>query len=573
MKNTKYSSTSALLILAMASSSQAQTTYTFSANALGAYNWNAPTGSGWDLKPASASDTTLNFSNGTSALPAAQGTSTTLTANNDIPGVLQLNALNMTYRGPASGTAPSVLISGNQLDFRSNGLVNPTLLFNTAGNVMPSVTISSNILFTNTAAITTTSNATFSGVLSGAGGFTKAGSGTLIVQNTATATGGTALGNIDVSAGTLQIGANGGFGSLGKGTITLSGSGSLNIARASNSFNLDNTITGSTSGTVNFNLNNSATSTAFAVTLTQRNTYTAATNLQAFAYSSVGAPTLKNGIDNALSTTTALTINTVTGSTAVMTYDLSGFNQTIGSLASGAGVSTTNGIVTNSGTAKTLTISNATGSTTFAGRISGNVFLTKSGASTQILSGTNTYSGDTIVEQGTLALSGPGSINSSALTVGSSATFRNTGVAYSNALKVAEGALFTGTTSAFTPTSLTLTGDLTDSAFTSVNFVSSLTKDGTLTVNLTNIAAGDYTLISSSTLGKFTSVTVTGTSLASSDDNSSFTGDSGTFRYTYSNVNNLLKIENLSAIPEPSTYAALAGLAILGFALRRRSKA
>lgn len=162
--------------------------------------------------------------------------------------------LNMTYAGPASGTAPVVTIQGSQLEFISNGGTAPTMVFNTTGTVKPTMTINSAILLTNTTAITTTTDAILGGALSGSGGFTKSGGGTLRITGNAVTT----LGSIGVSGGTLQIGNNGGFGSLGNGTITLSGLGSLNVARASNALSLDNTITGSTSGAVNFNLNNSS---------------------------------------------------------------------------------------------------------------------------------------------------------------------------------------------------------------------------------------------------------------------------------------------------------------------------
>lgn len=382
--------TSAVL-LAMAASPLALAQISTSAS--GNNTWSS--GTGWSSVPASGNSTTLTFGNGASLAASA-----VVISHNDIASPpFRLNALNVTYAGPASGTAPTVTIQGGQLEFTNNSTaVAPAMVFNTTGTVKPSVTISAPILFTNTTSINATTDATFSGALSGAGGFTKSGAGTLrITQNNAWS------GGVTASAGTLQIGNNGGFGSLGNGTITLGGSGSLNVARASNSFNLDNTITGGTSGAVNFNLNN--TSGSFAVTLTKANTYTAATNLQPFSNTSVGTPTLRNGIDNAVSTTTAFTINTNGASTAVMTYDLNGFDQTIGSLASGAGVSTVNGIVTNSGAARTLIISNASGSTNYAGLISGALALTKAGNSTQILSGANTYSGLTTVNAGVLQVS------------------------------------------------------------------------------------------------------------------------------------------------------------------------
>jgi autotransporter-associated beta strand protein len=540
----------------MATSSQVQAQSIFTPTTVGTYNWDNT--SNWQNgnAPTSSASTALVFGNG------ARLAGGTVTAHNNIGGLapFKLNSLQMTYAAPDNGSA-AVTITGNQLDFNSNGGATPTLVFNTTGNVKPVGTIMNAIKFTDTTAITSTTEGILMGTLSGTG-FNKSGAGLLRLQASANFTG-----PVGVSEGTLSVGYNGNAGNLGSVSVNLSGSGSFTVNKAG-SMDLNNKIEGSTTGSVNFHSSSNA-----ILTIKQKNTYSAATSITAFQSNAVG--TVKLGIDHGLSNTTALTIGN--NGASVQTFDLNGRNQEIGSLATTTGGSTTNSIVTNSvgGDVKTLKITNPAGttSTTYSGLISGNLALTKSGDGTQILTQATTYTGDTIVEQGTLALSGAGSINSSALTVGSGATFRNTGVAYANALKVAEGALFTGTTSAFTPTSLTLSGDLTDNAFTSVNFGSSLTKAGQLTVNLANIAAGDYTLISSSTSGMFTSVTVAGTSLASNDDNASFAGDSGTLRYTYSNVNNLLKIENLSAIPEPSTYAALAGLAILGFALRRRSKA
>jgi autotransporter-associated beta strand protein len=421
-------------------------------------------GTGWSALPASGNATILTLGNGTSLAASA-----VVTSYNDIAGVFKLNGLNMTYAGPATGTAPTVTISGNQLEFTNNATaVAPTMVFNTTGAVKPSVTISNNILFTNTATINSTTDAILSGTLSGTGGFAKSGNGTLRVTNAATASGGTALGNIGVSAGILQIGNNGGYGSLGNGTITLSGSGSFAVARASNSFNLDNTITGSTSGAVNFNLNN--TSGSFAVTLTKASTYTAATNLLPFSATSVGTPTLKNGITDALSTTTAFSINTVSGATANMTYDLNGFDQTIGSLASGAGVITTNGIVTNSGAAKTLTISSASGSTTYNGTISGAIALAKSGASTQVLSSTNnSYTGNTTVNGGTLSLTG-------SLSGGGAIFTSSTGILTQGAASVISGA--STVTQGSSGTSI-LAGNNSYSGLTTVN-------SGVLQVNHAN---------------------------------------------------------------------------------------
>ena len=77
-----------------------------------------------------------------------------------------------------------------------------------------------------------------------------------------------------------------------------------------------------------------------------------------------------------------------------------GANQAIASLT-GATTSTVN-----IGSGHTLTIGTAAGSTTFAGTITGagNSFLIKDGASTEIFTGTNTYTGRTEVAAGVLQI-------------------------------------------------------------------------------------------------------------------------------------------------------------------------
>ena len=107
-------------------------------------------------------------------------------------------------------------------------------------------------------------------------------------------------------------------------------------------------------------------------------------------------------------------------------FDLAGFAETVASLSSAS--STTGGLVTNSGAAATLTISSATGSTTFGGVITNGtnaLNLAKTGASTQVLSGQNTYTGTTVVSGGTLEIASGGSLRgSSSLTVSGGAIFR-----------------------------------------------------------------------------------------------------------------------------------------------------
>lgn len=112
---------------------------------------------------------------------------------------------------------------------------------------------------------------------------------------------------------------------------------------------------------------------------------------------------------NVFGATSLITVN------APGTLDLGGFSQTIGSL-------TGSGTVTNSGATfpATLTAGGDNSSTIFSGTIqNGNstLSLTKEGIGVFTLSGTNTYTGATTINAGTLALTGNGSIAPSSVNV------------------------------------------------------------------------------------------------------------------------------------------------------------
>ncbi len=109
--------------------------------------------------------------------------------------------------------------------------------------------------------------------------------------------------------------------------------------------------------------------------------------------------------------TTSLGANDAIATSAVLdlagngsaSFDLNGFNQTLGGLKNTVGPANL-GVVTNSSaTLRTLTLDLAAGAYSFGGNISGNLGLTlKSG--TQTLTGTNNYTGNTTVNGGVLQL-------------------------------------------------------------------------------------------------------------------------------------------------------------------------
>ena len=89
------------------------------------------------------------------------------------------------------------------------------------------------------------------------------------------------------------------------------------------------------------------------------------------------------------------------------TLDLNGVNQQVVALSDNAGY--TNGLVTNSAAAApaTLTLRPASGATTFSGAIQdggSTVSLAVNGSGTQVLAGSNTYSGNTAISSGTLQI-------------------------------------------------------------------------------------------------------------------------------------------------------------------------
>ncbi|MDZ7620428.1 MAG: autotransporter-associated beta strand repeat-containing protein [Patescibacteria group bacterium] len=106
--------------------------------------------------------------------------------------------------------------------------------------------------------------------------------------------------------------------------------------------------------------------------------------------------TLRVGVHDALPTSVSVLVGHLDTNGAL---DLNGYNQTIGSLADG-GTNYAGQVVTNSqATASTLTI-NQTANTSYLGRITGNLAVTKAGTGILTLGGTNTHSGETRVQGG-----------------------------------------------------------------------------------------------------------------------------------------------------------------------------
>ncbi|HEY5314077.1 MAG TPA: autotransporter-associated beta strand repeat-containing protein, partial [Pirellulales bacterium] len=253
---------------------------------------------------------------------------------------------------------------------------------------------------------------TISGVIAdgaSAGTLNATGAGTLVLTGTNSYSGGTSI-----SAGTLIISSDSNLGNP-SGNITMSGFSTL---EANGTFSTNRSLT-STAGfsTIDvpgsnvFTMNGvvNVTSGFFNKTDSGTLVLTNANNATSFnSFVNIDNGTIQAGVANALGnlSTLALGNNTTSG-----VFDINGFNQHMqpfGSIST-SGTGTANAITNSSATAATFELDLSRGSNTtytYSGLLTGNLSFQLDGATgnTQILTGANTYTGNTIVTSGTLAI-------------------------------------------------------------------------------------------------------------------------------------------------------------------------
>ena len=500
-------------------------------------------------------------------------------------GRLALNSAGTTYDGGS-------IVNGGQLWLNASNTLAAT------GNVTINDTLG------GTAAVILAGNATQT-----IGALTFGGSG-----GTVTSANNLALG----TGSTLTLGGtvtyNGATGPLTStisgGTLALGGDRTFSVSDSTSTtaeLNISSVITGA---------GNSLTKTGTGrLQLTGANTYDGGTVLNGgviFAGSSGALGTGPVTINNVIGATSTLGVNTGAGG-----------NTTIGALTfGGAGASTTSqndvqintstltlgGTVTydatnnpkgstisplgtgalDLGANRTFNIGNSSTTTTeltITAPVTGSgLSLLKIGAGALRLMGANTYSGGTTVSAGGLVVAnstGSG-VGSGAVTIQNGAYLRGSGFISGATTIEAGGILGTGTTSGTTG-NLTFTNGLTLNDGAVFNFQLGTASDkftltggtltgastlGSLTINLTagaGFGAGVYTLFDFSTGGVTTS----------SFDVADFALGTTVGGYTYSlaSAGSLLQLTAVSAIPEPSTYAAIFGaVSLLGAVVYRRRK-
>jgi autotransporter-associated beta strand protein len=175
---------------------------------LATLTWTGATSGSWAIAAnwspagfaASSPETQLTFG----ATPNAAMT-------NDLSGTLILNRLTF------NAGAPAYSLTGNGLDFHTNGAgTGPQIVVNSAAGV----SIAAPVTLTNTLTVGGNGNLSLTGVLNGAGGLTKTGTGTLTLGNA----GNTYAGGTAVNGGTVAVTADA---ALGAGPVSVGPLGTL----------------------------------------------------------------------------------------------------------------------------------------------------------------------------------------------------------------------------------------------------------------------------------------------------------------------------------------------------------
>jgi autotransporter-associated beta strand protein len=299
--------------------------------------------------------------------------STTLYDNLNTSTVANFNTITFTAAAPAyKFWGNTITLTGGITNSSSNAqTINDALVISTGGENF-------------------TGNNTLNGSLSGSG-YISVGTGTLTIN------GGGSQGQISMNGGTLNVGAggltlsNGGGSALtGTGTVNSTNGGVITLTGGNAYVNGNLTINAVLAGTGGFNPQGGGT-----VTLTAANTES-------------GTYILSNGT---LDLKNSLAIQNMTlafnGSNSVV-FDSSVSSNTfiLGGLASNSNGTGNFAIQNNAGTpaAVTIDVGNNNAGNTYSGVMSGAGTFNKWGSGQEILSGTNTYTGNTGVAMGQLEL-------------------------------------------------------------------------------------------------------------------------------------------------------------------------
>ena len=427
-------------------------------------------------------------------LTVTNGSGDTLTLSGNITGAgnlvksgagTQVLSGSNSYSGNTTVAAGTLSIDGDANLGSDSGTVSLSggnLTITSAGTIDDNLAMSAGATITNANAVT------LSGNLTGNNALTKAGAGELTLSGTNVLASSTVIGGTLTVADSTNLGA--GAVTLNGGSLTVTGSG----VTVSNAVALtgDGTITNANAVALSGIVSGTGALTkagAGTLTLSGDNTYSGAT--------AVNDGTLVAAHNNALGTTAGST--TVASGAALGLQG--GVTVAEAVSAAGTGISSAGAIYNVSGTnilSGNVTLTGATflGVTseqlTIGGNIGGGFNITKAGAGTLVLSGSNSYN-NTSVSAGTLSLATDGNFGSGAVTLAGGTTLAVTGATTID-------------------NALTLSGNATLDNSAAVTLSGAIGGAGT---TLTKSGAGTLTLSSTSnSAATTTALTVTGGTLS-----------------------------------------------------------
>ncbi|AOS43538.1 Autotransporter-associated beta strand repeat protein [Lacunisphaera limnophila] len=247
-----------------------------------------------------------------------------------------------------------------------------------------------------------------------------------------------------------------------------------------------------------------------------------------------------------------------------------------GALRYTGGTATVTRTIQLEGGAGTIDVTNGATTLTLAGLISGGGTLAKDGAGVLAIGTPNTFTGGTRIDTGTLRISGSGALGTGSVAIGLAGTLTGSGDVTGD-LNV-DGTFEPGDSLALVSVSGNLTLGLTGSLrfdlgglvrgteYDAINLGGTFGSEGTIRLALINgfmPGAGDsFNLLDWGNTGSVTfQYFDTPTLTPGLFWDTSLLATTG-----------VISVTDMAPIPEPSTYAGLAGLAALGLALWRRKK-
>lgn len=439
-------------------------------------------------------------------------------------------------------------------------------------NSLTGIITTSGTLGVNTLSSSATSaTLNFNGPIGGAGGVTFGSALSFTGLNGASVT--TLPGTYVLNAANSYAGPT----VVNSGSVTVSSTGSLASGNA---------LSVGSGATVNFQ---NVGQTLGAVS--NSNTLNFSANTGTVTLTSLGGTGSTSFSSNASIGTISGGTNTITGTAAITT--LSGGNTTVGGVASigtmSAGranlngatstISTLNGGTVALGSSTVLTVNGGS----FGGTLTGGNLLT--GGNFTFAAGSS-FSGNTTVSTGNKLVVN-GTLSGSSLSIASGATLGGNGTISASA-SFASGAMLapgnspgilsfgssTDLTGVTTEMELAGTGGTAGTDFDKINVTGDLKYGGTLNIVSYNgfnfDVAGTYNLFDSTSIsGTFVNVNVGSVSLSGSLGTWTGSNLAGTYGYSFVESTGEFAV---TAIPEPSAYAALAGFGVIGVVLYRRRR-